>query len=131
MNAGADPARSNYDLMLRPQFIGCRSLICSTVYTGGPTSPSSPGALFTTISLRGPERRRARLSQQEGVSTGREMPSRLHLIWPACATGAIIGRRLSRRSQCSSVVRRQKHFWGGCRDESVRNKKARKDLNRA
>src|SRR5580704_5729599 len=55
MNAGADPARSNYDLMLRPQFIGCRSSICSTVYTGGPTSPLSRGALFTTISLQGPE----------------------------------------------------------------------------
>jgi predicted dehydrogenase len=34
-------------LTLRPPFIGCRSSICSTVFTGGPTSHSCRGALFT------------------------------------------------------------------------------------
>ena len=49
-NAGADPAPSNCARMLRPPFIGCPSSTCWTVFTGGPTSRLSRGALFTTIS---------------------------------------------------------------------------------
>jgi hypothetical protein len=67
--------QSESALTIRPPFIGCRSSICSTVFTGGRTSLLCPGALFTTISLRGPERvSRTLVAAQGRDQSGAESP---------------------------------------------------------